>query len=1813
LKRGKMKKKIIGSSVVLMMVFSFHLFANKPLTFEERVKAQEAIERVYYNHRIWPKENPQPKPAFEKMVTKDQIEAKVTDYLKKSAALEKYWYRPIEANQLQAEMDRMAKGTKDPQTLNELFKALNDDPYLIAECLARPVLADRLIHNWYANDERFHGETRKKAEEALKTLTPENFCSYTEGQYSKMTYKLEMKNSEPEIERLDPEDHSIRLPEKEFAEMQSETPEEGKISGVIEKDDCFVILHTIEKNEGEMEVESFRFIKTDLADWLKKQSSAVVMSGTEILQKFSLPVMIDSSCAEDWNNGSLDDIPDARQFHSAVWTGTEMIVWGGSPKTNSGGRYNPATDSWMPTSLGTNVPSARYRHAAVWTGTEMIIWGGYDDSNFLNSGGRYNPESDSWTVTSTVAGVPSSRDYFTAVWTGTEMIVWGGRASGDVCFDTGGRYNPSADSWVATSTSGAPCGRRLHTAVWTGSVMIVWGGVYYDGLFHYCQTGGKYDPFNDSWTETSTGANCPSGRCAQTAVWTGTEMIVWGGTGGGISGGRYNPDSDTWLPTSTGENVPGGRANHTAIWTGTEMIVWGGIYYISDWDYYWDTGGRYNPETDAWTATSTGANTPTPKYQHTAVWTGSEMIIWGGGQEYYYENTGSRYNPTTGTWVPTSSSAYMPSARTDHTAVWTGTEMIVWGGDENGYYSNTGGKYCPSTDSWMETTTVGAPSWRCYHSAVWTGAEMIVWGGECIHCGDYLNTGGKYAPVPDTWTATSTASAPSGRRYHSAVWTGNEMIIWGGYYPDGTNYYLNTGGHYVPSSDSWTSTSLVSAPSARYKHTAVWTGNEMIIWGGYGSSPYYKQDGGRYNPSIDTWRETSTGIDCPLGREEHTAIWTGSEMIVWGGYTASSPHIVNTGGRYNPLNDEWRGTSTDADCPAARKLHSSVWTGSKMIIWGGYRADGGKYDPVSDSWSATSMINVPRSRWNHTSVWTGNAMIVWGGFSYPIYFQSGGAYYLPYSPSDWSNSTAFDKDECEKTGVLIEWTSPGNWGTENTGTRTFDVLRDGTSITPGLSESTLSFTDLTGANDVIYLYQVRATNGCGASITTAGVFAADYTGVAPSGFSNNSAYDISGCSNSGIRVEWTAPTNWGSGSTATRTYDVIRDGSVLASALSEATLFYTDASCTPGISYLYQIRANNGCGSSTTTTGISVSDISGVQPILSANNTASDVSTCNDSGVSIQWAAPSNWGDGGFGTRTFDVLRDGTSIASGLNGMTLSYTDSSGTNGLSYFYQIRANNGCGMSANTTGVSAADNVGTTPSFSNNTAHDVGCLDNGVSINWTPPSNWGDGGSGSRTFDILRDGSPIATSLSEPTLSYTDTTGDNGVSYLYQVRANNGCGISTTTAGATAMDFVCTWNILYSSHGSFTQLTGDGDSYFEKGELWSVPVTVTNSGNTPATNVTAVLSGNGITVCNSPGSFGTIAAGGTASFTFEFLISNTFTPCSGAVNFNLGSKTCVELTPAGSDESNLFSIQVGQVSAGVPTDLVLQPSTADSYVYQQTATTNYGTATLMYAQARTGQARRSLVQFDISSIPSGSTINSATLELYVTAVTGSQTLNVHRITGTWTETGVTWNTIPTFTSSADASITGGSGAGWRIWNVMPVVQGWANGTNTNYGFLVKCNLETGLTAITYTFATKEYATTSLHPILRINYTPATSWNCDYVGSGVCSVPLPGEAAPGDTYENGQMWSEDKNTQSWPELSGATGYQLYRGVQSGLPNLLTADNDSCLRYNGANTSINISSDDPSLETGSFYWYLVVGTNGSGDGTAGNARIVNSTGNCP
>src|SRR6266566_5400050 len=255
---------------------------QRTLTFADRVAYQRAVEEVYWRHRIWPKENPGPKPSLDEVMSQEQIEQKVQEYLRNSQLLSDQWQRPITPEQLQAEINRIASHTRQSEVLRELFATLGNDPFIIAECLARPVLSERLASELQGGSNPLSA-TESRGSQATKTETG----SLTTDQQASGYYLSEIASS------------------------------------------------AVEDPEGD--------------------------------------------CVDNWTATGTTGVPDGRALHAAVWTGSEMIIWGGFGGTrgnlNTGGRYNPSTESWVATTT-IGAPEARRFPTAVWTGTEMIVWGG---------------------------------------------------------------------------------------------------------------------------------------------------------------------------------------------------------------------------------------------------------------------------------------------------------------------------------------------------------------------------------------------------------------------------------------------------------------------------------------------------------------------------------------------------------------------------------------------------------------------------------------------------------------------------------------------------------------------------------------------------------------------------------------------------------------------------------------------------------------------------------------------------------------------------------------------------------------------------------------------------------------------------------------------------------------------------------------------------------------------------------------------------------------------------------------------------------------------------------------------------------------------------------------------------------------------------------------------------------------------------------------------------------------------------------------------------------------------------------------------
>ena len=354
-------------------------------------------------------------------------------------------------------------------------------------------------------------------------------------------------------------------------------------------------------------------------------------------------------------------------------------------------------------------------------------------------------------------------------------------------------------------------------------------------------------------------------------------------------------------------------------------------------------------------------------------------------------------------WSPTTLTGAL-EGRLGHGAAWTGNVMVIWGGSTNGLGNplDTGGRYDPVTDSWTPTTTVGAPSPRREPVVLWTGHYVLVYGDGSD------NTGGRYDPVTDSWLPISLVGAPPPWITDpAAIWTGDRLLVIG--VSSVATGGSDEGGFYDPETDSWSPVSFVGAPLLMLRGVMVWTGTRAILWGGSNGSSSPRADTGTiYDPLAETWSPISQ-VNVAAPRVDALAFWTGEQMLVWGG---SDGPALGDGGLYDPVADSWAAVATTGAPPAADNI-AAVWTGEEMVVWGGSGLVapglGGVYDLAVDTWMATTADGAPDPRSSHTAVWADSEMIVWGGGE----LQSGGRYSFGRLDDDDEDGFSFCTGDCD--------------------------------------------------------------------------------------------------------------------------------------------------------------------------------------------------------------------------------------------------------------------------------------------------------------------------------------------------------------------------------------------------------------------------------------------------------------------------------------------------------------------------------------------------------------------------------------------------------------------------------------------------------------------------------------------------------------------------------------------------------------------------------------------------------------------------------
>ncbi|KKU09976.1 MAG: Cartilage oligomeric matrix protein [Parcubacteria group bacterium GW2011_GWA1_45_7] len=231
---------------------------------------------------------------------------------------------------------------------------------------------------------------------------------------------------------------------------------------------------------------------------------------------------------------------------------------------------------------------------------------------------------------------------------------------------------------------------------------------------------------------------------------------------------------------------------------------------------------------------------------------------------------------------------------------------------------------------------------------------------------------------------------------------------------------------------------------------------------------------------------------------------------------------------------------------------------------------------------------------------------------------------------------------------------------------------------------------------------------------------------------------------------------------------------------------------------------------------------------------------------------------------------------------------------------------------------------------------------------------------------------------------------------------------------------------------------------------------------------------------------------------------------------------------------FSVVTLLVSLCAPLAVAVTPtaiiySIKDSYVKAENGDGNYGTEKIMKVRNKSGANQwRSLVAFDLSSIPSGSTVTSAQLEIYLDkAPNDLRTYQLYRITGTWVEGTVTWDNQPGMSALSTNSVsTGTTDDVWKEWDVTADIQAFVDGTYSNYGWFIKDGNENENPTKTGEFCTKDFSGSGdcgdgLHkPQLVLYYTtPVVDTDQDGVPDSSDNCPLNANPGQEDMDGDGQ----------------------------------------------------------------------------------------------
>ncbi|CAN5455996.1 hypothetical protein BH23ACT9_BH23ACT9_09190 [soil metagenome] len=378
---------------------------------------------------------------------------------------------------------------------------------------------------------------------------------------------------------------------------------------------------------------------------------------TDLAQADDDGVAVADLAAGEWQ--ALSEAPiDPRSNAVAVWTGTEVLFWGGfadppnaiDNRMHDGAALDPTTGEWRVIADAPIDPD--FQQTAIWTGREMLVYTWQGDGAGYSatpvSQAAYDPAADTWRpVADDPLGIAAP---VLLEWTGDALLLMavgvnGLEGAGEL---RGALYNPDADTWTTIAPTRLPGHLGGANAVWTGDRAIVWGGT--ETAFVACALecpepvpanaeAAAYDPASDGWTELPDAPEAV--REPAQPLWAGDRALVVGREFEGGAVTAYQPDDGTAEPI--GHVIGGEEARERPLlatrWTGEALLSLAGQQQRYDEEFLGTEVPTDTPVLTGQLLELDGTATDLPDIAvgtatgQSVVWTSTSLVVWGGRQQ----------------------------------------------------------------------------------------------------------------------------------------------------------------------------------------------------------------------------------------------------------------------------------------------------------------------------------------------------------------------------------------------------------------------------------------------------------------------------------------------------------------------------------------------------------------------------------------------------------------------------------------------------------------------------------------------------------------------------------------------------------------------------------------------------------------------------------------------------------------------------------------------------------------------------------------------------------------------------------------------------------------------------------------------------------------------------------------------------------------------------------------------------------------------------------------------------------------------------